>query len=164
MKEIAELLEAMLVHANDLEEFLANVCCESYSDLGQHIANLASLETNFPAYPERTECGSAEKPLWGQVKLGRLPAFLYADIHSHSVQQSSTSHSVQQSCNDPIEALLQEEYRRDFCESRRYLEEDVETDANSTDVEGPHSVQETCPLGMDGASYKQQFDIAFQCL
>ena len=145
----------------NLKSFLLT-CVANYSGLGQHIANLTPLGTNFPLYSERTECGSAEKPLWGQVKLGRLPAFLYADIHSQSGQQFSTSHSVQQSCKDPIEAVLQEEYRRLFDESRRDLEEDAEADANSTDVEDTRFVQETCPLGMDGASYKQQFDIAFQ--
>lgn len=46
VKEIGELLEAMQVHANELKEFLANICCESYSDLRQHIANLTPLETN----------------------------------------------------------------------------------------------------------------------
>ena len=91
MEEIALLLEAMMVHANELKDFLPNICCESYSDLGQHAADLTGLETNFPSYSERTECGSAKKSLWGTVELGRLPAFLYADIQSQSVQQSSNS-------------------------------------------------------------------------
>ena len=64
MKEIAELLEAKMVHATDLKDFLANICCESYSDLGQHLADLTPLESNFPTYSERTECDSPEKPLW----------------------------------------------------------------------------------------------------
>ena len=89
MKEIAELLEAKMVQATELKDFLANICCESYSDLEQHIADLTPLESNFPTYSERTECGSPEKPLWGNVKLGRLPAFLYADYRSHSVQDSA---------------------------------------------------------------------------
>ena len=43
MKEIADLLEAMMVHANELKYLLSNICCESDSDLGQYIADLGLL-------------------------------------------------------------------------------------------------------------------------
>ena len=36
------------------------------------------LEENFPAYSEKTECVDG-KPMWGEVKLGRIPEFIYED-------------------------------------------------------------------------------------
>ena len=86
------------MHATELKDFLANICCESYSDLDKHRANVQYLEKEFPSYSEKTECEG--KLVWGDVKLGRLPSFLYDDVvvwsmhTSHSVQ---ISHSVQSS-------------------------------------------------------------------
>ena len=88
MKEIGRVLEEKLVAADELKEFLANICCECYADPDKHREDLSTLEGNFPMYSERTECGSAEKPLWGEVKLGRLPGFLFDDV------QSSPAHPV----------------------------------------------------------------------
>ena len=98
----AELLAAKLVDASELKDYLANICCESYIDLDKHLANVESLEANFPTYSEHTECQG--DLVWGDMKLGRLPQFLYDDAaiwktqSSHSVQNSNSlnaSHSVQ---------------------------------------------------------------------
>ena len=88
------------------------------------------------------------------MKLGRLLAFLYADIQSQSVQQSSKSRSdLQPSISvNPIDALLEEETRAYFKEA-----------SDSIDVQ-TRSAQEPCPLGIDGASYKQKNEVAFQYL
>ena len=88
------------------------------------------------------------------MKLGRLPAFLHADIQSQSVQQSSKSRSdLQPSTSvDSMAALLEEEKRAHFEEALDSI--DVQT----------RSAQEPCPLRMDGASYKHKFGVAFQYL
>ena len=80
LKEIAELLAAKLVETKDLKNFLANICCETYTDIEKHRANVEYLEAHFPAYSESSECQG--EPIWGDFKLGRLPQFLYADAES----------------------------------------------------------------------------------
>ena len=77
LKEIAELLETKLVEAWELKDFLANICCESYTDVEAFRQQRDSLEANFPAYSEASECQKGLQ--WGDLKLGRLPAFLYED-------------------------------------------------------------------------------------
>ena len=90
------MLEEKLVAADELKEFLGNIFCECYADLDKHREDLSTLEGNFPMYSERTECASTEKPLWGEVKLGRLPEFLYDDVRNSSTREgNSPSHSVQ---------------------------------------------------------------------
>ena len=84
MKETAQLLEQRLVTAQELKDFLANICCERYENLEKFNDDRASLEK----YSEAQECGTDLR--WGDFKLGRLPAFLYEDIssRSHSVEDS----------------------------------------------------------------------------
>ena len=84
LKEIAELLVAKLVEAQELKDFLSNICCETYTDVEQHRSNVPDLEAKFPAYSENSEC-------WGDFELGRIPQFLYVDAER---LQKEESHNV----------------------------------------------------------------------
>ena len=70
MKEIAEKMQAALVEAQELKDFLAAISCESYTDLPLFHKQRGMLEQNFPTYSEKTECDS--QLLWGAYKLGRI--------------------------------------------------------------------------------------------
>ena len=130
MKEIAELLEAKLVHAQDLKDFLANICCEQYADVHLHRREVASLEANFPTYSEKTECTNGFR--WGAFKLGRLPRFLWEDVEkiteeikfpaaqldSHAVQSAALSPT-----SSPEEAHLDAaRYKQRFAEAFQYFQ------------------------------------------
>ena len=56
MKEIAKMLEERLVTAQELKDFLSNICCESYNDLQQFNDERQAIEKNFPTYSEQQEC------------------------------------------------------------------------------------------------------------
>ena len=77
MQEIAALLEEAIIESVELKQFLENLCVSTYTDLPKHLSEQEELEKNFPVYSEDTEC--AGEPVWGDVKLGRIPAFLYED-------------------------------------------------------------------------------------
>ena len=94
LKKIAEDLAAKLVEATELKDSLANICCESYKDVGKFQQERADLEKHFPAYSEDTECAADGR--WGDWKLGRLPGFLYSDAEkiagaNSSIQQSAAN-------------------------------------------------------------------------
>ena len=55
LKEIADLLEAKLVTADELKAFLANICVESYGNVEEFQQERAKLEEHFPTYSETTE-------------------------------------------------------------------------------------------------------------
>ena len=76
MQEIADKLESKLIHAQELKDFLSNICCEQYSNLSAHVANLPYLEKEWPTYAEDTESPHNG----GDFRLGRLPSFLYKDL------------------------------------------------------------------------------------
>ena len=78
----------------ELKQFAENICCECYADPDKHRAEVEKLERDFPMYSERTECASKNRPQWGDIKLGRLPAFLYDDAKMHSAQVAPSSHFV----------------------------------------------------------------------
>ena len=80
MQEIAERLQAAIVHAGELKHFLQNLCVTTYADLEKHLGERDVLEQNFPMCAETTEC--VGKPVWGDVKLGRIPEFLYVDARA----------------------------------------------------------------------------------
>ena len=85
LKEIAEKLEKELVVAQELKDFLSNICCESYPDVEQFKRDRQMLEDQFPTYSEHSEAQGSNT--WGAWKLGRIPAFLYDDartLHSRS--------------------------------------------------------------------------------
>ena len=89
MKEIAAALEDELVKPGELKDFLANICCESYTDPMQFDAQRSYLEGAFPAYHEHTESDTSNR--WGQIQLGRIPAFIYHDSRCESdVEDGST--------------------------------------------------------------------------
>ena len=98
MRGIAELLEKKLVEASELKQFLSNICCGRYADVEQHVSSLPMLEKHFPTYSEDTECG--EHQVWGDIKLGRLPGFLYEDarqvqaVEPHTYLAPSAEQSV----------------------------------------------------------------------
>ena len=77
MKEIARDLQEGLVHASDLKNFLSNICCESYNDPSQFEEERSYIESAFPAFSEKTEALAEQR--WGEVQLGRIPAFIYED-------------------------------------------------------------------------------------
>ena len=52
----------------------------TYADLDKHLKERNVLEQNFPMYAETTEC--VGKLVWGDVKLGRIPEFLYVDARA----------------------------------------------------------------------------------
>ena len=80
LKDIAEKLADGLVHATELKHFLGQLCCESYPDAEQFLRERDTLEMNFPMYSESSECNGPA--VWGELKLGRLPSFLYEDARS----------------------------------------------------------------------------------
>ena len=86
MKEIATALQKEILKTSELKSFLSNICCERYTDATLFASERKYLEDNFPTYNETTECG--DKQRWGEIKLGRIPAFLYRD--SRSSEESST--------------------------------------------------------------------------
>ena len=46
MKEIAVALEAKLVCAQELKDFLSNICCESYSNLAELLGHSLGIRSN----------------------------------------------------------------------------------------------------------------------
>ena len=50
---IAKLLQEGIASAQELKDFLSNICCESYPDLAQYDANIADVEQNWPKFSER---------------------------------------------------------------------------------------------------------------
>ena len=46
MKEIAVALEAKLVCAQELKDFLSNICCESYSNLDELLGHSLGIRSN----------------------------------------------------------------------------------------------------------------------
>ena len=82
MKEIAEKLQAGFVQAQELKDYTAAICCESYYDLPLFQRERAMLEKNYPTYAETKECTG--NPVWGAFKLGRLPAFIYEDAKKYA--------------------------------------------------------------------------------
>ena len=80
------------MNAIELKQFVGNLCCECYADPAKHLAELEKLERDYPTYSERTECSSKDKPQWGDIRLGRLPAFLYDDATIHTSQVAPSSH------------------------------------------------------------------------
>ena len=79
LKEIAEVLAAGLAQVDELKDSIANICCESYTDLDAHHASLEHLENNFPTYSEATEC------IW-RAHMGRLQAGPHSAIPVHRCQ------------------------------------------------------------------------------
>ena len=74
LKDVAAKIEEGLVNATELKHFLGQICCERYPDVDQFRRERESLENNFPTYSESSECRG--QPVWGDLKLGRLPCFL----------------------------------------------------------------------------------------
>ena len=93
LKEIAEKLERKLITAQELKDFLSNICCESYPDVEQFNRERQMLEEHFPTYSEHNEAQESNK--WGDWKLGRIPAFLYKDTWSLQNRCSATLRSAQ---------------------------------------------------------------------
>ena len=77
MKQIGKALEEELVKPCELKNFLANICVESYIDPALFTAQRTYLEGAFPAYSEKTESDTSKR--WGELQLGRIPAFIYHD-------------------------------------------------------------------------------------
>ena len=63
-----------MIAAQELKDFLSNICCESYPDVEQFNRERQMLEEQFPTYSEHTETQGSNK--WGDWKLGRIPTFL----------------------------------------------------------------------------------------
>ena len=101
MKEIAEKLQAGFVQANELKDYTAAICCESYDDLPLFERERAILEKNYPTYAETKECTG--NPVWGAFKLGRLPAFIYEDAKNTRSAQGLRVSSVMAHVNDCVE-------------------------------------------------------------
>ncbi len=95
---MAEWLGKAVVESAVLKEFRDRLCVASYPDRAKHTAEMSELEKNFPMYSENTECSG---PLvWGDVKLGRLPEFLYQDA------RASESQSPIDDCDHRSPAML----------------------------------------------------------
>ena len=78
LKEIGEKLQAGLLASAELKHYVSNLCCESYPDVAHFEAHRDQLEKQHPCYSERQECAGPLK-VWGDVKLGRVPGFVYRD-------------------------------------------------------------------------------------
>ena len=105
LKEIAELLAAKLVEAQELKDFLSNICCETYTDVEQHRSNVPDLEAQFPAYSEKSEC-------WGDFELGRIPQFLHVDAERLQKEESHTAADVER--KQRIPCSIQSDVQRGF--------------------------------------------------
>ena len=92
LKEIADRITEGLVNATELKHFLGQICCESYPDANQFLQERDSLEKNFPAYSESSECSGP--PMRGGLKLGRMPRFLYDDART-ALHSSPCGHNEQ---------------------------------------------------------------------
>ena len=98
LQEIAENLEKGSRESDELKQLLASICVTSYSDLQTHLSDLPMLERDFPKYAEDTEV-SPGHPVWGNVKLGRIPGFIYEDAKEDDTatgQASKTSEATRQ--------------------------------------------------------------------
>ena len=115
LAEIAELLAAKLVHATELKDFLGKICCETYADVAEHQANVEALEANFPNYSEQTECQGEQ--VWGDLKLGRLPAFLYTDA---ALVDEARPLSTQEDTASDLDAQT---FRKSFNAAFQYFQE-----------------------------------------
>ena len=79
LQEIAQLLSQALVTAEDMKQFCATLCCESYPLEAAMDEEVAALETQWPRFHEQDEPKSAGSVRWGHERFGRLPPFLYQD-------------------------------------------------------------------------------------
>ena len=82
MQEIATAIEEKLVTTTELKELLAEIHVTSYHNLEQFNKERDELERVFPAY--REPAFSHGNPKWGDIGLGRIPAFIYADARRTS--------------------------------------------------------------------------------
>ena len=83
LAEIAQRLEQALVNAEDLKDYINNICCTTYPDPERFEAEKPKLEKNFPRYAEWQEYDAAEGPLrCGDCMLGQIPAFVRQDSHA----------------------------------------------------------------------------------
>ena len=102
LQEIAELLEKSLAHADELKDFISNICCTSYPDIEQHEAEMPHLEKQWPKFTEADEQSNRNRSNdeygqtitdtekvnppdlgtdihWGSLGLGRIPQFIRED-------------------------------------------------------------------------------------
>ena len=82
MQDIATAIEKQLATTTELKAFLAEIQVTSYYNLDQFNAERDELERVFPAYREPTSTNGNAK--WGDISLGRLPAFIYDDAQRAS--------------------------------------------------------------------------------
>ena len=122
MQEIARMLEEKLVDSIELKQFLENLCCACYADLGKHRAEVEKLERDWPTYSESTECASKDKPQWDEIELGRLHAFLYDDAKTHAVQGAPTSHPVPPGESPVMDAMDGATYKQKFDAAFQYFQ------------------------------------------
>eukprot|EP00959_Pyramimonas_sp_CCMP1952_P150958 3159070-Pyramimonas_sp.AAC.1 len=116
LKEIAEKIEEGLVQAEELKNFLGEICCESYTDVQQFNRDRASLEENFPTYAEKTECSGTD-PRWGEFNLGRLK--MYTD--SREDPECSTR-SAQDKTTSPVNTSEGDGFRAWFNRAFQYFQ------------------------------------------
>ena len=106
--EIAELIRQSLAQAEDLKDFIGNICCTSYPDIKQLEAEMPALEQQWPQFTERDERFNQLNPKeegrglvptpcrekhghvpkssetgkeirWGDIGMGRIPQFIRED-------------------------------------------------------------------------------------
>ena len=91
LQEIGKRLEAGLLAADDLKNYLSNVCCESYPDVARAMDERSKVEHSFPSFAEKQECDSAPPYTWGNWKLGRVPQFVYDDAATYKPRTANAT-------------------------------------------------------------------------
>ena len=116
------------------------LCAATYMHVFMYIDSHAcsqeveQLEKNFPMYSEATEC-KGSKAVWGDIKLGRIPEFLYADA---SLDTSRVAHCAEDDALAEAKA-----YRIRFEHAFQFLQERCQHHIHRL-VNGKRSIPNAC--------------------
>ena len=77
LAEIGNLIAQGLASAENLKMFTQNLCYQSYAHPMALSLAQDDIENQFPDYSESR--GAVRNEKWGDIKLGRIPEFLYDD-------------------------------------------------------------------------------------
>ena len=94
LMEIAEKLERGFVRAEELKNYLNEVCCTEYPDVKKFEAEQALLESHFPTYTEKQETSTADGQNFMECHLGHIPRFVRNDASSTQVPRKRKSRGL----------------------------------------------------------------------
>ena len=90
MQEIVELIQKGFASVGEFKNCMPNICTESYPDADRRKRETMDLENNWPRYDEHSEASNGQC-IWGDIKLGRLPKFVYDDRSASQVHADANS-------------------------------------------------------------------------